>query len=116
MTINSNTKKAQGMIQSYDHAIRSGGPVDLYQAYGKYSKAKADAMEYCKLLQHIRGGKCGVITGHNCFTFTYAFLLVEHSTPYLMYITRDNDYKIPLIDNKTGELYLHEYLSAAGLF
>lgn len=116
MLIQSSTKKGQGMIYSFHYAKNRGNYTELYQVYNTFSNKKARALEYCKELQYTKGGRAGVITSHNSMVFAYAFLFVENDTPYLMYITRDNDYKIPLIDNKTGEIYLHEYLSAAGLF
>ena len=114
MIIQSSTNKGQTMINRYYDAVCSDTR-ELWQVYDRVSKKKRAAMDTCKELQYQLSGLNGVITSHSSYVFSYAFMFIENDAPYLMYITRDNNYKIPLIDNKTGEIYLDNLLSAAGL-
>ena len=87
--LNAKTKKAQQLIENYLNADCS----ELWEAYGSYSHAKQNAMDYCKSKQAGMNGWGGRICTHCVFTFTYAFRCGEHSQN-LVYITPSHDYLI----------------------
>ena len=67
---------------------------ELWQIYGRYSRAKADAAEYCKELCCKKGGRGLKFFNPTNFTFTAGFLFNENGVAKLMYITRDYDREI----------------------
>lgn len=81
------SKKAKGIIWAWEHSNAS----ELYQVYGKYSRAKADAMEYCKNLQYELNGYDGRITGASNYFFSYAFKYEKDGKEWMMYITHAAD-------------------------
>ena len=82
-------KKAyEGFYENYKRATAT----ELSEVYGRYSAAKAQAMEYCKEMQHNMNGYDGRICSANTFQFTYAFKYVNESgRNCLAYITRDHN-------------------------
>lgn len=92
VVINRNTQKAESI---YD-AFRRSSDVTLYDVYGRYSQAKADAYEYCRKREQEFNSCNGVITSYNIFQFTYAFIGLCNGKHYLVYITKSADYAIEL--------------------
>lgn len=81
------SKKAQGIINSW----RRSNATELWQVYGTYSRAKAEAMEYCKRLQNKLDGYDGRITGASNYFFSYAFKYEKDGKEWMMYITHAAD-------------------------
>lgn len=94
--VNKGTQKAGGIIKAYEYAAERCDNMELWQVYGSYSHAKANAMRYCKELQHKVGGYNGCITGHNSSFFSYAFTLDYEGKQFIAYITHANDYIVEL--------------------
>ena len=93
--INPNTKRAQGIIDSYNNArYRS-----LNQVYDfHHSSAKDCAMARCeRVMRGLRGANM-LITSYNTRFFTVAFRFVKDGKPCLAYITPKGDYYIELRD------------------
>lgn len=94
------TKKQEGMLYSYNRSSAT----ELWHVYDNYSRAKENAMDYCRNLQYKLNGYDGRVTGANCFHFTYAFRF-EHVNEetgaceeWLCYCTYANDYKFKIKD------------------
>ena len=90
VVINPKTKRAQSILHAY---LRSNDAT-LDEVYGRYSGAKADAYEYCRAREREFSSYDGVITGHNCMVFSYAFTGYFEGKNYFIYITKSNDYAI----------------------
>lgn len=88
--INPSTQRAKQILRAY---LRSSDAT-LDEAYGSYSRAKLDAYNYCRCREREFNSYDGVITGHNCMTFSYVFTGWCEGKKYLIYITKDNDYAI----------------------
>ena len=88
--INPKTQRAQHVLHAY---LRSNDAT-LDEVYGSYSGAKASAYEYCRAREREFNSYDGVITGHNCMAFSYAFTGWCEGKKYLIYITKDADYDI----------------------
>lgn len=82
------TKKQMGLYENYKRAWAQ----TLDDVYGRYSVAKAKAMDYCYNLQSELKGHDGRICSWNTFQFTYAFRYEEDGKQMLAYITANNDY------------------------
>lgn len=94
-TLNNTTQQAQGFIRAYENTTDNTG--ELYQVYDTCSTYKYRAMYRCKELCSKLNGHSPRITGHNTFAFTYAFKYEnENGQTCLAYITKDNNYSIPL--------------------
>jgi hypothetical protein len=93
--INLNTKKAQGIIDSYYKTpYRS-----LDQVYDfHHSSAKDNAMARCERIMRGLKGTDMLITSHNKWFFTVAFRFVKDGKSCLAYITPKGDYYIELRD------------------
>ena len=77
-------KQLEGFYNQYKKATAR----ELHEVYGKYSSAKASAMQYCKELQNNMNGYDGRICSANTFQFTYAFQYINESGKHcLAYIT-----------------------------
>ena len=87
--------RAQGrMYDNYRHATAT----ELYHVYGTFSKAKADAFDYCRKLQQKLDGTGGRICSANSFQFTYAFEYKDEAGDIcLCYITKEHDYMFPIV-------------------
>ena len=92
--INPKTERARQIIHAWDCSTE----VDLDDAYGRYSSAKARAYEYCRERERECNSYNGRITGHNICTFSYAFRCVVGEKRYLIYITHCSDYAIDITD------------------
>ena len=88
------TKKALGLIHTYNYYRKQNNGLSLYEIYNNYSWRKEKAFDYCKSLLKEKNGFDACFCGHNCMVFTYAFLFKEGDTTYLCYITPSYDYKI----------------------
>lgn len=66
---------------------------ELYHVYGKFSRAKINAMDRCKGLMHTYGGRGLRILSHNSFSFTVGFEFPHPETGVLCfaYITPSYD-------------------------
>ena len=95
VVINPNTERACAIKRAFHWS----NEVELGDAYGTYSGAKARAYEYCRAREREFGSYDGKITGHNTCTFSYAFTGWCEGKLYLIYITHCNDYAIE-IDSK----------------
>lgn len=83
--------------RAYSAYLRSSD-YSLDEAYGRYSKAKANAYEYCRAREEEFDAYDGVITGHNTCAFSYGFTGLCEGKRYFVYITKSNDYAIALED------------------
>lgn len=81
-------------------------PCGLWQAYGTYSKAKENAMDYCLNLARELDGENVRIVGHNSMLFTVGFIGWVDGVKSYIHITKDHDRYMPLekIDKETGEI------------
>lgn len=86
------TKKAQ---MFWDRFCESSD-TELRDVYGRYSRAKENAYDYCRARENEFSSYNGVIASHNSMMFTYAFTGWCECKRYLIYITRDRDYAIEL--------------------
>lgn len=84
----SNTKTMKNAYERYLNSELS----NLWECYGKYSRAKADAMDYCKRLMYELNGHGLRIVSYNCNVFTVGFTFTnENNEKCFAYITRDHD-------------------------
>ena len=88
--VNPNTTRAQNMLRNY---LRSSDAT-LDEAYGRYSRAKANAYEYCRDREREFNSYDGVVASHNTCQFSYAFTGYCEGKKYLVYITKDAEYAI----------------------
>ena len=81
-------KMYEGFYENYKRATAT----ELWEVYGTHSRAKDEAMQYCRELQYNMNGFDGRICSANTFQFTYAFQYVNESGKNcLAYITRDHN-------------------------
>ena len=81
------TKAQAALFGTYKRATAT----DLWQVYGRYSRAKAEAMARCRQLQYELGGFDGRICSANSFNFSYAFLYENCDGDIcLCYITKEH--------------------------
>ena len=86
------TKRNQGIVKSYERSEKS----NLNQCYGRFSKAKADAWEYCKELCKSKDGSGLKILSANVYQFTAGFKYEENGKQYLMYISKSENRPIEI--------------------
>lgn len=79
-------------------AFERSDDVILDDVYGRCSRAKERAYEYCRDREREMNSYNGVITGHNTCTFSYAFTGWCEGKQYFVYITKDHDYARALED------------------
>ena len=96
ITLNKNTKKAKGFINSYNFYNFKIESYDILTFYKKPSYNKINAWNHCKELASKNNGNNLHICGGNSSVFSVGFTMVENDKKYLIYITRDNEYKIEL--------------------
>lgn len=89
------TKKQQAAVYN---AWKNSRDSELYHVYKDASALKWQAMEYCKKLCRDLDGHWFRIIGHNCMTFSVAFIYADPETgeEMMAYITRDYDRFFPL--------------------
>lgn len=64
---------------------------DLFDCYERPSRAKENAMEYCKTLCHQYSGRALKIIGYNTMTFSVGFIGTVDDRPAFIYITKTYD-------------------------
>ena len=89
---------SKSKAQSAYRAFLRSDKATLDDAYGRYSKAKANAYAYCRAREDEFGSYDGVITGANTCQFSYAFTGICEGKKYFVYITKSYDYVIALED------------------
>ena len=82
-------RNAKGRIEQW----RASKATKLSDVYGRYSKAKENAFEYCKELCHKLDGRDLKIVSHTVPKFTAGFEFTDPDTGVVkfMYITADYD-------------------------
>ena len=83
--------------RAYDRFCDSSD-VELSDVYGRYSRAKENAYEYCRSRERECNSYTGVICSYNTCEFTYGFTCWENGVEYFVYITKSHDYAIALED------------------
>lgn len=84
----SNTKTMRNAYANYKVSMMC----ELYDCYNSFSKAKANAMEYCENLMHELNGRGLRIISYNQNVFTVGFIFTnEDGRECFAYITRDYD-------------------------
>lgn len=96
ITLNKNTKKAKSFIDSYRYTSGKYESYDILTFYQKPSYNKIKAWKYCEELATKNNGNDLHICGGNSSVFSVGFTMVENDKKYLVYVTRDNQYKIEL--------------------
>ena len=96
ITLNKNTKKAKTLIDSYHYYGGKYESYDILTFYKKPSLNKIKAWKLCKKLASKNNGNDLHICGGNSSAFSAGFTMVKNDKKYLIYITRDNKYKIEL--------------------
>lgn len=96
ITLNKNTKKAKLFIGSYHYYGGKYKSYDILTFYKKPSCSKIRAWYFCKELASKNNGNDLHICGGNSSVFSAGFTMMENDKKYLIYITRDNQYKIEL--------------------
>ena len=89
------TKEALYITEMYERSTARS----LADVYGNYSRAKADAFNYCRRLMAEHNGEDLRILSHNTFIFTAAFMMWSDETgePLLMYITPSRNKIVPWV-------------------
>lgn len=87
-TINATTKRGQSFIYRYEHCYEGA---NLSDVYGRYSRAKENAYNYCLDLCTKENGRYFQIISHNSHYFTVGWetddgLRIE--TPYNSYLIK----------------------------
>lgn len=83
-----NTKVLRNAYQNY----LSSSMTELYDCYNSFSRAKVNAMEYCKGLMYGLNGHGLRIISYNQNVFTVGFIFTtEDGEKAFAYITRDHD-------------------------
>lgn len=68
----------------------------LWDVYGSYSQAKADAWRNCvRMYKEDENSENFRICSHNQWTFSVAWETIEDEKPFTILITKSGDYKIP---------------------
>lgn len=83
------TKRMEKAYTSY----KMSDKLNLYHAYTSFSKAKADAWEYCKELCEKKNGRGLKVIGANSSFFSAGFTFDEDGYHKFMYITHGGDYE-----------------------
>ena len=94
--LNKNTKKAKALINSYHYHSGKYESYDILTFYKKPSLNKIKAWHFCKELASKNNGNDLHICGGTSAFFSAGFTMVENDKKYLIYTTRDNQYKIEL--------------------
>ena len=92
------TVMTKSQAQRAYRAFLRSSTYTLDEAYGRYSKAKANAYEYCQAREREFEAYDGCITGANTCQFSYAFTGMFEGKRYFVYITKSYDYAIALED------------------
>lgn len=87
MATSAEKRQARGQYESYKRSTT----YSLYEAYGRHSKAKADAWAYCERLMADYNGYGLKVISHNGYMFTAGFEYEYEGKHMFMYITRFKD-------------------------
>lgn len=96
ITLNKKTKKAKSFVDSFNFYGIKNESYDILTFYEKPSCSKIRAWYFCKELAAKNNGNNLHICGGNSSFFSAGFTMVENDKKYLIYITRENQYKIEL--------------------
>lgn len=96
ITLNKNTKKAKSFIDNYRYTSGKNESYDILTFYKKPSFYKIKAWKYCKELEANNNSNDLHICGGNSSVFSAGFTMMENDKKYLIYITRNNQYRIEL--------------------
>lgn len=77
-------------LKNYD-AYKRSTKYSLYDAYGSFSKAKAEAWQYCENLMKEYDGYGLKVISHNGYQFTAGFMFEYEGSTMFMYISRSYD-------------------------
>ena len=77
-------------LRNYD-AYKRSTKYSLYDAYGTFSRAKAEAWEYCENLMKEYDGYGLKVISHNGYKFTAGFMFEWDNCQMFMYISRSYD-------------------------
>ena len=77
-------------LKHYD-AYKRSTKYSLYDAYGRFSKEKAEAWQYCEDLMKEYDGYGLKVISHNGYQFTAGFMFEWDNVPMFMYISRSHD-------------------------
>ena len=94
--LNKNTKKAKTLVNSYHYYSGKYESYDILTFYKKPSVNKIKAWQLCQKLASKNNSNDLHICGGSSSFFSAGFTMVENDKKYLIYITRDNRYKIEL--------------------
>lgn len=94
--LNKNTKKAQRLINNFNHYNGKYESYDILTFYKKPSLNKIKAWQLCKEWAAENNGNNLHICGGSVTEFSAGFTMVENGKKYLVYITHANQYKIEL--------------------
>lgn len=96
MTVREREKRAIANYWQWRRSIYT----DLNKAYGKCSKAKKEAWEYCQDLCRRKNGEGLKVISRNAHMFTAGFEYPDPDTGelYFMYITKSYDQEVPVIE------------------
>lgn len=87
--MNKRESKAYRMYKSSDM-------YSLYDAYGRFSRKKAEAWEYCERLCKEKDGRGLKVIGASTSVFSAGFEYEEDGKPMFMYITHTADTPIEI--------------------
>lgn len=88
-----NTQRAKSIYEAFMRSY----DCDLRDVYGSFSRAKENAMEYCRARERECQSVDGVITSYCIMQFTYSFSCKDENGDFwLIHITKSHDYAIPM--------------------
>ena len=67
---------------------------ELYDSYANPSQAKWEAWHNCKRICAAFGGSDLRVTGHNCFTFSAAFVITDSETGEIKEVVKITPYNL----------------------
>lgn len=82
-----NTKQLRNAYREYLNSYDS----ELRDVYDSWSRAKDNAMDYCKGLCYEMNGHGLKIISHNIFAFTAGFIFEQNGEKIFCFITKDSD-------------------------
>jgi hypothetical protein len=92
--LNPKTQKAQMLVNQYEQATM----YELWELYGRFSRAKAYAFDRCKeTMRQMNGYGMRIIGGNSC-TFSCGCIAFHKGQKGVLYFTAYNTYFVPLIE------------------
>lgn len=84
------TAKAENLVCRY---MFGDNAYSLWEVYGRWSRAKENAYNYCLDLMRKVNGYSGCVCSHNTCVFTYGFKCDDNEgNTYLVYVTPSYNY------------------------